>query len=59
MGEMKSCDLRDMEGQENKAIGWYIAEDKEEYDVCKKHAKDVKKGGLKLELYEEEDDDNV
>lgn len=54
MIEMKiiSCDLCGMDGKEEvKAIGWYKADDGKIYDVCKKHGKDVKKAGKKLNSY--------
>jgi len=50
--EIHFCDLCALDGEENvRAIGWYIAQDSTDYDVCSKHAKDVKKAGRVLHLY--------
>jgi len=57
MGEMKICDLCKQDGEEVKSVGWYTANDGEDYDVCKKHAKDVKDAGFDLELYEDEEEE--
>lgn len=49
------CDLCKMDGEEVEAIGYYTATDGVDYDVCKKHAKDVKEAGnLELILYEDD-----
>ncbi len=49
---MITCDLCGMDGQENiEAIGWYKADDGKIYDVCKKHAKDVKNAGKVINKY--------
>jgi len=45
--------MSEMDGEEVKAIGWYTADDGEDYDVCKAHAKDAKTAGFEVELYEE------
>lgn len=51
MSEQKICDLCEQDGEFNRAIGWYTARDDVDYDVCEKHAVEVKKVGFKVELY--------
>ena len=47
------CDLCALSGKEHvKAKYWYIADDTLDYDVCEKHATDVKEAGFTLHLYE-------
>ena len=46
------CDACELDGKgEIKAIGYYFAENGEHYDVCKKHAKGVRKEGKEVHLY--------
>ncbi len=52
--EAKICDLCKQDGEFKEAIGWYEANDGDDYDVCKEHAKNVETMGFKLNLYEEE-----
>lgn len=54
MNEDKTCDLCKQEGNFEEAIGWYTANGGDDYDVCKKHAKEVKAYGFELELFEDE-----
>jgi len=54
MGEMKICDLCSMDGDETKAVGFYTANDGDDYDVCEKHRKEVKAAGFDIELFEED-----
>jgi len=48
------CDLCEQDGEETEAVGWYTANDGDDWDVCKKHAKDVKDAGFELHLFEED-----
>lgn len=56
MGEMKICDLCQQDGEETKAVGWYTANDGDDYDVCRKHAKAAKGMGFEVELHEGEEE---
>jgi len=55
--EMDVCDLCEQDGEETEAVGWYTANDGDDWDVCKKHARDVKEAGFKLNLFDEEEED--
>ena len=46
------CDICDMDGDEEVAIGEYTADDKEDYFVCEKHLDEVKEAKLSFKLLE-------
>lgn len=50
---VQMCDICEMDGEEEIAVGWYFDENNDMWDVCEKHADDVKAAGLTLHLYEE------
>ena len=52
---INTCDLCEQDGEEEEAIGWYTANDGDDWDVCEKHSKDVKSVGFELHLFDEED----
>ena len=49
--EITCCDLCRQEGELKEAIGWYTANDGDDYDVCEQHAKEVKVIGFEIALY--------
>lgn len=55
MSLIRNCDICKIDGDEGvKAVAKYRADDREWYDVCKKHLKLVKENKLYYVLFENE-----
>ena len=49
---VRTCDVCELDGEEGvKAVGYYFINKEEFYDVCKRHAKSVRKEGKEVYLY--------
>ena len=50
---IRMCDLCNNDGDENEATAWYRAPgDNQDYDICKKHKKEVENCGIETNDYE-------